>query len=242
MTSKLPLTALAITPKVIADSRRALWLSGHKTLIIADLHIGYAWSHRSKGQLLPVSKTEDTVARLTALLRDYEAEQVVLLGDIVHDAVSLPEVKSVLDDLLQIASRGISLTLVLGNHDRRLIKAIGTPPANITTCKTVHYGEFLLTHGDDKAALAELKPEQTVIMGHEHPTVTLEDGVASAARCPCFLVSQKFVVMPAFSTWANGCTIGRQPFLSPLLKTTSFGEAIAIVGSRLLRLPLKATR
>jgi DNA ligase-associated metallophosphoesterase len=219
-----------------ADLRRALWLPQHKLLAVADLHLGYAWSHRSKGQLLPVTRQEDTVERLLELQRDYNAEHIAILGDIVHDTVAIPEVRAELDRLITTLSAHGQLTLLLGNHDRQLERNL-TLPENVQLRKSLTVGRFTLLHGDDARVMESGEASLTLIMGHEHPTLSLGDGV-SAVRCPCFLVSSEVIVLPAFSPWANGCTVGRQPFLSPLLREISFQEAHAIMGRRLLRVPL----
>jgi DNA ligase-associated metallophosphoesterase len=228
-------SSLRLSAALTVDSRRALWLPEHKLLAIADLHIGYAWSHRSKGQLLPVTKQEDTVDRLLELQRDYQPEHIALLGDIVHDTVTIPEVRAELNRLITTLATNSELTLVLGNHDRRLAEALTVLPAKVKLQKALRIGNLTLLHGDDAGVAADA---QTLIMGHEHPALTLDDGVASATRCPCFLVSERFVVLPAFSPWANGCTVGRQPFMSPLLHSADFSEAVAVLGPKLLRVPL----
>jgi metallophosphoesterase superfamily enzyme len=71
-------------------------------------------------------------------------------------------------------------------------------------------------------------------MGHEHPAVVLEDGIASSARCPCFLLADRLMILPAFSAWSAGSIVGRQPFLSPIAQKAHFKQAIAVVGHRLL--------
>ena len=76
-----------------------------------------------------------------------------------------------------------------------------------------------------------------LLMGHEHPSVTLGDGVASAVKCPCFLVGQRRLILPAFSAWAGGCEIGRRPFLSDVAREHRWEQMVAVVGSKCLPLP-----
>jgi hypothetical protein len=80
-----------LNPALVLDARRAIWLAAERTLVVADLHVGYVWAQRQSGQLLPLSASDDTADRLFALAEDYDAQSIVLLGDIVHAAVSLPE-------------------------------------------------------------------------------------------------------------------------------------------------------
>lgn len=230
--------SLPLSPSLTADSRRALWLPGHKLLAVADLHLGYVWTHRSRGQLLPVSRQEDTVERLLELQEDYQPERIAILGDIVHGTVALPEIRTELDRLTRELSKRSSLTLLLGNHDQQLERSLTNLPASVEVRRTLQIGKFLLLHGDSSRAMEDVDSSLTLIMGHEHPTLSLGDGITSEARCPCFLYSDRAVVLPAFSYWANGCTVGRQPFLSPLLQGVGFSHACAIFGQRILRVPL----
>src|SRR5438132_1492813 len=65
---------------VVFDARRAVYFREHDLLAIADLHLGYAWAHRAEGQLLPVSKADDALTRLRALVDDYKPARLVILG------------------------------------------------------------------------------------------------------------------------------------------------------------------
>ena len=87
-------TRLELEPGVWLDADRAVWLEEWSTLAVADLHLGYAWAHRAEGQLLPLEAPEDSTERLLRLLDRYRAEDVVLLGDVVHRAVDVPALHS----------------------------------------------------------------------------------------------------------------------------------------------------
>jgi metallophosphoesterase superfamily enzyme len=73
MLSSFPSSSIARTevcPGVWLDARLALWLAAERLLIIADLHWGYAASHRARGNLLPWWGDDDIEQRLRALLDD----------------------------------------------------------------------------------------------------------------------------------------------------------------------------
>jgi metallophosphoesterase superfamily enzyme len=70
-------------------------------------------------------------------------------------------------------------------------------------------------------------------MGHEHPSISLGDGIRSA-KFPCFMVSKTVLLLPAFSLWAAGADVRAHDFLSPLAQNARFSRAIAICGSKLL--------
>ena len=83
-----------VTPGVVLDARRAAWLATERVLIVADLHLGYAWAQRSSGNLIPLTRTLGTLDRLSALIDAYSPARTVLLGDIVHDAVDVEPLTS----------------------------------------------------------------------------------------------------------------------------------------------------
>src|SRR5688572_32608528 len=91
---------LEISPGVVLDARRAVYLADVGLLAVADLHLGYAWAHRHRGQLLPLSKPDATAERLHLLVEEYRPKTIALLGDIVHDAVPVAEFRETLRGFL----------------------------------------------------------------------------------------------------------------------------------------------
>src|SRR5438067_6226673 len=104
-----------IAPGITLDARRCVFLSETKTLVIADLHFGYAWAQRHGGNLLPLSVQENAAARITALIDDYAAREVVLLGDVVHRAVLVDALKAGLIEFVRALSERAVLKMILGN-------------------------------------------------------------------------------------------------------------------------------
>lgn len=222
-----------ILPGLWLDSRRAAFLQPQRILALADLHLGYAWAHRYNGQLLPLENADPWAGRLASLCDTYQPEKIALLGDVVHQAVPLPALQ---DELAEFAGRfspRAELLLLLGNHDRHLA-GLSLPSAfQVLTCHRSR--QVLLCHGD-----AEIPGEtpDLVIIGHEHPAISLGDGVTTSAKFPCFLISPRLIVLPAFSTWVAGTSFGSYPLISPLARKARFQRALAIMGTRLLPIPL----
>jgi len=233
-------------PGVVLDARRALFLSETATLVVADLHLGYAWVQRQRGALLPVAAPQSTLDRLTQLLDVYQPRRLVILGDLVHRAVALPALESELNSLAQRLPPSVEWTVCTGNHDQGLASLLGnrirTPAPQLVAQWCT--GRFRLHHGDrpgDSAGPLALSAEDPVdVIGHEHPAVRLGDGVATQAKVPCFLKANDVWVLPAFSDWAAGCEIGRQPFLGPVARRAQFHTAFACLGPRVLKIPLQS--
>jgi len=215
-----------------------LWLAEPKVLAVADLHIGYAWAHRQTGQLMPITVPEDTGERLTELQREYQAEQIVLVGDIVHRALPIAPLEEELTRLLGSLPAGVKIRLVAGNHDRNIDRLLHAPSKLEVTTHFAAAG-CVFIHGD--AGSAEMANEtirdaertnQWIVMGHEHPSVTLSDGAATWEKYPCFLICDQLIVLPAFSRWAAGNS--REDYMSPLLACKSVELRVAVLGHRLV--------
>jgi uncharacterized protein len=227
-------------PGMWLDARRALWLPKARLLAIADLHIGYAWAHRHAGQMMPITARDTTPERLRALVDDYEPERLVLLGDIVHRAVPVGPINEGLLDVLNCLPRELTITAIAGNHDRHLERLL---PSDTRFVPVKHFAAngCVFVHGDsDSAAVAKTEIQDAknnrgwVVMGHEHPSVTLGDGVATWQKYPCFLVCAGLLVLPAFSQWAAGNS--RDEYMSPLLQYAAVQSKVAILGERLVAL------
>ena len=209
---------LQIEPGIWVDARRAIWFERLRILAVADLHIGYNWAHRHSGQLLPLHQPDDTIGRLQALYDFYRPDELLLLGDIVHRALPLPQIQ---DELQRLLTQFKYVRLIAGNHDRFLQEFIATPLHS----EHIRDGYFFI-HGH----LPCERPER-VVMGHEHPAISVGDGVATSLKCPCFLISRRTIVLPAFSLWAAGG--------SEMALRERFDQAVAILGDKLLPIHLK---
>lgn len=232
---------LELEPGLWLDAERAVWLEGPRVLAVADLHLGYAWAHRAEGNLLPISAQEDTTERLIRLIDRYQPSEVVILGDVVHRAVDAPALHTELRWLALNVGERARLRLIGGNHDRQLAATLAAAGIALEIDEAIEVGPHVLLHGDEshaataKERLAQLRAQSgRVILGHEHPAITLGDGVASRAKCPCFLVGPGLIVVPAFSAWAAGTESRDDRFLSPYPRLAPPTHAIAIIAGKLL--------
>jgi len=174
-----------LTPALHLDPRHVLWLPEERTLVAADLHLGYVWAHRHSGQLLPISAPDDTIDRLAGLVAEYRPAQLVLLGDIVHRAIPIPAIRDQLQSLASSLS-SVSVRWIAGNHDYRLqplLRDSNLP--GISLEPDLPIGSHFLTHGDPLARprhnkrevpLLPRRPEYphlarilTLVRWHQHP-------------------------------------------------------------------------
>lgn len=233
---------LPLHPDLVLDARRVVWLPGERTLVVPDVHLGFAWVQRQRGQLLPVGTPGDTANRLAELCRDYAAARVVFLGDLVHAASESGPLREALTTLTgrlaQSASGPVELVLVQGNHDARLTRLLADWKLPLAVVPWLDLGRFRLLHGHEAAPVEALEPaDRLLVIGHEHPSLELGDGVASRVKCPAFVLGDNTLVIPAFSDWAAGCNLGRREFLGPIARAARFHTVVACLGPRLLKLP-----
>jgi len=236
-------TKYQLKDDLILDVRRAAWLERERLLVISDLHLGYAWAQRYDGQLMPVSAPDDTVSRVEVLCREYCPAQIILLGDIVHRALPVQGIESELRDLIAAVEQlQVCPAFILGNHDRHLQRLFTKNGFQQKIQEDLAIGRFEFRHGDGPNALSSLDDlrvnNRCLFMGHEHPAISLGDGVASHMKCPCFLVSDHVIVLPAFSRWAAGTSINSPQWNSQLSEAISFSKAIAICNDKLLPIEL----
>lgn len=192
-----------------------LHLPEERTLVVADLHLGYETALEAQGILIPRVQTEAIKEALVRAIDRHRAERLVLLGDVKHDfsrnmGQEVRDVRFVLDSISEL----VEIVIVKGNHDNfieNIVSRIHIPVVN----KYVLMG-VTFVHGHRPC------PDRPLVIGHEHPSVKIVDSVGAYLKMPCHLVlrQEKIVVLPAFSPLAAGTDITglpRSEYLSPIL-------------------------
>lgn len=207
-----------------------MYIKKEKILVISDLHIGYEEALNKQGVFVPRFQFKDTMERLKKIVDSVEINKIIILGDLKHEfgTISETEWKQTLAvfDLFETKTKNI--TLIKGNHDTIL-----GPIARKKNLQIVNYekvDDILFIHGD-KILNDELKDIKTIIIGHEHPAVTLREK-AKKERFKCFLLGsykrKKLIVMPSFNLVTTGTDILKERLLSPYLKDISNFEVFVI--------------
>ncbi|MBL8800284.1 MAG: metallophosphoesterase [Planctomycetia bacterium] len=164
------------------------------TAVIADPHLGYDRARQRGGEAVPFVAAHSLLAALRTLAIEYGVQQLVIAGDLVENRAGLPAVSELLAGLEPLH---INLAAVVpGNHDRGLTAKF----PQFTVChEGIEMGGWRVLHGDGRL------PRARIVQGHIHPCVRLAGQTA-----PCFLVSERRIVLPAFSADAAGVNILRQ--------------------------------
>jgi len=192
------------------------------TLIISDIHIGYEDMLQRRGVLIPKFQLQDTIRRLEAILKEVMPKTVIINGDLKHEfgKISAQEWRDTLKLLDMILQHMEKIIIVKGNHDPLLGPIARKRGIEIVKDHTI--GDVLITHGDAEPELGkERKHIKTIIMGHEHPAITIEDGIRRE-RFKCFLVGKykrkTLIAQPSFFLLIEGSDVLKEKLLSPLLQ------------------------
>ncbi|MFZ0408944.1 MAG: ligase-associated DNA damage response endonuclease PdeM [Cyanobium sp.] len=177
---------------------RALWCEAQALLLVADLHLGKAESFQAHGIPFPSDGDAQTLNALLELAHRWRPQQVIVLGDLVHDRLGLtPTLRQKLTALPELL--GCPMRLIAGNHDRgQWHEGLPQEPAQAI-------GPLWLSHGPDP------RPGLLNVCGHLHPVVRLGRG-GDRLRLPCFAFDRRLdqLVLPSF-----GALTGGHPYPQP---------------------------
>ncbi|HVS46206.1 MAG TPA: metallophosphoesterase [Verrucomicrobiae bacterium] len=176
-----------IAPGMHALPHGVLWCASTRTLIVADAHLAY---EDVIGGALPLWSTAECVATLAIAVAQRGARELVFLGDAIHgSAMSQGAAREVARALAALRER-CDVIAIAGNHEGRTrgVDVLGA------TVEGLERDGWLLTHGD------VAKPAYRCVVGHLHPSLSLDGGTA----VPAFLGDRRLIVVPAFTPYSSG--------------------------------------
>ena len=224
----------------------ALYFEG--TLVISDVHIGYEEALNKQGVLVPRLQFEEMANRMNhifELLKNKKIEKIIINGDLKHEfgTISEQEWRNTLKFLDLLAKHCKEIILIKGNHDtilgpiakKRNVRVLDyliveSLTSNSNNEKTSlikkslkkimksNKNKVLIAHGDK---VLDIKNYGTIIIGHEHPAVSLKEG-PRVEQYKCFLKGKykgkNLIVQPSFNSIIEGTDILRDEILSPFLQ------------------------
>ncbi len=198
-----------LSEDVVLDSRRALWLPRHKTLVLSDLFFGLGAARRRRPDPLPATPQQDIWERVFSLVDDYAPEQVALLGDLKPSQGTLEgdEAEELRTIFRKLKGGGRQVVQVVGHADRSAGPALAT--TGITPVEQHRVGPFTLMHRRRIFVYPRHDSAQGFwINGGVHPLFAVP-GLGPMAepdwlRLPAFLFTGFALVMPPFVSYAQG--------------------------------------
>ena len=213
---------IEVTRGVEATRDFALLLREERALVISDLHLGFEGALAEHGISIPRFQRRVILERLGAMLDRNKAEQVIIAGDFKHEfSKNLVDEWVEVKQVLRFLKDRVTPVLVRGNHDNYLATILGD--LNMTLHPRVDVGGYTIVHGHEE--VSTLHP---IVMGHEHPAVKLKDELGATVSVPAFLVTDRLIVLPAFSPLALGVDVSSYPYLSPILNRMPIDDARVI--------------
>lgn len=211
---------------------KGLFLKTEKTLVISDLHLGYEEMLINKGVLVPKAQLKETLRDLEELVKKVKPCQIVINGDLKHEfgRVLGQEWKDTLGLVDWIKRQGIKLIVIKGTHDPILKPILNK--RSLETVDSLRLGKKFIFHGDKETNIPS--DTEIVIIGHEHPAITLREG-RKTEKFKCFLRGQwkgkELIVLPAFNPLVEGTDVLTEPVISPLVKRMKKRE-VFVVGEK----------
>jgi uncharacterized protein len=205
-----------VLPGIWLDARRALYIAPLGALVLADLHWGYAASHRAIGNLLPSWGDAEIAATLHTLIVDYSPREMIWLGDSLHTLTGRSAAEHFLETLATHSPAPV-VTILAGNHDRRWTRA-NTP--------SLQRDGFYFHHGDVPAT--GIPAGALEVIGHHHPAVSLYDGAGTRLKVPALVASPRRLILPAFSPWAAGTAWNNEAFPDEILWAVAPSRVFAV--------------
>ncbi len=206
-------------------------------IICTDLHLGYEGVMSKNGVLLPKANLKSIESMIDSAIASTGASRLIVDGDIKNEfsGVDTEEFNELYDFVNFISEKRVSLTLIKGNHDNFVERYKNTFGFQVHR-QQHEYGNYLFIHGEEmpKPFGPQIK---MLIMGHEHPAITIYTDAGKAEKVRCFLLGSyghlPLLVLPAMSYYSPGTPINITPkseLLAPVLQHADIDsmEAIAI--------------
>jgi putative SbcD/Mre11-related phosphoesterase len=191
----------------------------NRTLVIADLHLGYEVSMAREGFYLPRVFHEVTES-LENILEREKPRRLVIDGDLKHSFIPEWRERKELEAFVEEISPLVQeIVLVRGNHD---VGVLWLRELGVEIVDELELSGWKVVHGH------KLVEGERFIIGHEHPAIRLRDEVGALVKVQAFLMGEKLIVLPAFSPWAYGNDVLRE-IVSPFLRAYDVSRSRVVV-------------
>ena len=191
----------------------SLYWPAEDILIISDLHLEKGSSFVKRGLFLPPYDTTETLEKLQAICEKVQPRTLLFLGDVFHDHKALERMQETDRRILESLISHYKMVWIEGNHDP------ATAPQGIDVLQDFKIQNIIFRHiaGED---------EGFEMSGHYHPCIKFSHK-GQKVRRPCFLVSERKLIMPSFGAFTGGLDIHEealQSVIGPTFKAYAMGH------------------
>ncbi|MBN1328486.1 MAG: metallophosphoesterase [Candidatus Heimdallarchaeota archaeon] len=195
-----------------------------KTILIADLHMGFIYGKNKKGIILPQSKRPEE--ELIELVKQLKPEHVIILGDFKDEifGTNNPLVGRIFDFMKKIHPL-TKLIIIKGNHDGKIEEILPEsveiiPPTGLFL-KLVDGKTLGLWHGHASSSLDVFNADIT-ITAHCHPAYTFRDEIGARITEKVWIKAKWLhtegkkerlhIIIPAFNSYIEGYSVDGEFF------------------------------
>jgi DNA ligase-associated metallophosphoesterase len=165
-----------------------------KTVILADWHFGKIGHFRKYGIALPKSSFKESLDKLSYILKEYQLDRILVLGDLFHSDYNL-EIDYF--KAWRNFNSNYKIDMIKGNHD--ILEEEEYLNCGIRNLGPEYKEEGLyFVHDPEDGDLTIPR-----MCGHLHPGVSLRGKGRQHLRLPCFWFSDTLAVLPAFGTFTG---------------------------------------
>jgi putative SbcD/Mre11-related phosphoesterase len=196
-------------------------------LILSDLHLGYEYALNSEGFMIPRFQYKKILNRLEEIINKSNARKIIVNGDLKHEfsKITRQEWNEVMNFIEFLKEHFDEIILIKGNHDN--FTQFIAEKSDLDVYEFFSVENFLVLHGDKIPEKFDEMEEDTVIIGHEHPSIGLRSG-ERIEKVKCYLKGKvkgkKFIITPSFNFVTEGSDVLQQKTISPFLKGVSLND------------------
>jgi hypothetical protein len=204
-------------------------------MIASDFHLGYEGAMTKNGMFVPKVNLKRIIENLGKALAESGADRIIIVGDIKHDFSNIEsdEFNELYDLMNFLKQRKVSPVLIKGNHDNFVERYSESFKLAVHDQEAL-IGDYLFFHGDELPRIPKKSPRM-LIMGQEHPAISINGPVGKREKLRCFLYGKygklPMLVLPATGYFSTGTDVNHEPksqLLSPVFKRTDIDKMHAI--------------
>ena len=165
----------------------------YNTAIVSDLHLEKGSSFAETGQFLPPYDSEETLSKLFKILKSFQSEKLILLGDTFHDEEAKGRLSHYSQNLFYKIIDQFNPIFIKGNHDHKL------KFKSLRIYDKFEMSKIQFLH----KAVKNLKPQ---ISGHYHPNISINIA-GKKITTKCLIHNENIMILPSFGYFTGGLNI-----------------------------------
>jgi len=231
----------------VSDDLPVVYFRPLDAVVMSDIHIGFEEEMARKGIFLPRVQKKRFLSVYRKAREIFNFKTLIINGDLKHiyERLGTQERMELTEIFTQLKEEGMEVKVIKGNHDT-YISLVTDKFDNVELLEELTHSGVTFTHGHKEV---DLNSANTVVIGHEHPRISLRDRIGYARRMQCFLVvplsasGKRVVALPSIGSYQSGndISLSHANFMSPIMRKLAVLERtkpyIIVEGQGILEFP-----